>query len=156
MWKLRVRKLKTSLHALADACVRITAVLGVVSLVMGLMSSRWNGTNFWQASDLLPAWAVSALLVLFAAALLFGRRIHPAGGFLAYCIGVLLAVACLADAFIHFRAAGGIGLGDGVPASLLVGALLLLWIATAGDEPYASESRTRRALWLRVVDRTSR
>lgn len=151
-----MRRLKASLHALVDLCVRGLAVVGVFSLVLGLMSARWDGSWLWSRGGGLPAWFVEGLVVLFALVLLFGRRIHPAGGFLGYCLGVLLAVACLADAMVYFGAQGAVPLENGVPPGLVIGALLLLWVATVGEEPYASESRTRRALWLRVVDRASR
>jgi len=151
-----MRKLKASLHALTDTCVRILAVLGAVSLLMGLMSSRWDSTLLTHLADTVPTWYVSGLVALFALVLLFGRRIHPAGGFLSYCLGVLLAVLCLADTFVHFSELGTLQFDADLPLSLAIGALLVLWVATVGEEPYASESRTRRALWLRVVERASR
>jgi uncharacterized membrane protein YhaH (DUF805 family) len=152
-----MRKIKAFLHALLDPCVRLLAAFAVVSFVMGLMSSKWDATAFWTTGHVLPAWLVVALVLLFAAVVLVARRLHAAGEFAARGAAVLLAAACLADGIAYYRLLdqGRLDSAFAFPPTLAVAALLLLWVVTAGAEPYSSPSRTRRALWLRVVNRAS-
>jgi len=138
--------------ALVEAGVRVLAVFGLFNFALGLFSSQWNANWLWIQGGAVPRPIVTALVLVFALGVLLGRR-RPVVLFAARAVAVLLAVACLADAIAFFRllARDAIQSSLPVPLSLGLAALLLTWALLATGGTAAAGGRTRRALWIRVM-----
>jgi len=149
-----MQRLKPAALALLDAAVRALALFALVNLVLGAFSSQWDANRLWIQGGGLPEPVVSALVLLFVVGVLLARRRHPAAALGTRFIAVLLAVACLADALAFYRllASGQIQSSFAVPLSLVHAALLSAWAVCRPAAALASRSRTRRALWIRVLD----
>ncbi len=141
----------------SDACVRTLAVFALANLLLGLFSPNWDVNHLWIQAGVLPGWLVQALVVAFALSVLLVRRAHPLARLGVRGLAILLAGACLADAFGYYRllADGRIASSFPVPLSLVLGLLVLVWALLPRRRHVASRSRTRRALWIRVLDQSA-
>jgi len=142
---------------LFDAGAKALALFALANLLLAAFSARWDPTWLWVQGGVLPAGLVHTLAIVFAVGVLFLRRRHPALAFLVRGAALLLAVACLADAFVYYRllAVGRITSSVPVPMSLLLCVLLLGYAVTARPTSLHAEGGTRRALWVRVLERTA-
>ncbi len=140
-----------------DAGVTALALFSLANLLLAAFSDRWDPTWLWVQGGALPSGVVLALAILFAVGVLCLRGRHPAVDFGVRGVALLLGVACLADAFVYYRLlhGGRIESSFPVPMSLVLAVLLVAWAAAARPaSPYA-RAGTRRALWVRVLDRTA-
>ncbi len=138
----------------SGAAVRALALFALANILLGLFSKNWNANDIWIQAAVLPAWLVQALVLAFALGVLLFQRIHPAIAVGVRVVTMLLALACLADALGYYRllADGHITSAFPVPLSLALGLILLVWALPGRRRHFVSESRTRRALWIRVLD----
>lgn len=148
------RKIKPGFVWFLGVAVQALALFSLANLVLGLFSSRWNANGIWIRAGVVPAPVVTALVLLFALGVLFLARRHRTAALATRYLAVLLALACLADALGFYRllAAGRIGSSWPLPLSLLLGLLLLAWAAWGRMRVPMQAGRTRRALWIRVMD----
>jgi len=149
--------IRSWLRALFDTGAKALALFALANLLLAAFSARWDATWLWVQGGALPAGLVHTLAILFAVGVLFLRARHPMLAFLVRGVALLLAVACLADAFVFYRllASGRINSSIPLPLSLVVAILLLGWAVTARPAPLHGEGGTRRALWIRVLDQTA-
>ncbi|MDF1700063.1 MAG: YdcF family protein [Planctomycetota bacterium] len=140
-----------------DAGVHALALFALANLVLAAFSDRWDPTWLWVQGGALPSGLVHVLAALFAVGVLCLHRRHPALALVVRAAALLLSVACLADAIAYYRllAAGHISSAVPVPLSLGLAIMLLAWAVVARPESPYGTARTRRALWLRVLDRTA-
>lgn len=138
--------------SLLEVGVRVLALFALLNVVLGLLSERWDANWLWIQGGAVPRPVVTALVLVFALGVLFGRR-RPSVHFATRTIAVLLAIACLADAISFFRllARGQIHSSLPVPLSLALGGLLLGWALFGAAGADTRGGRTRRALWIRVM-----
>ena len=151
------RNIKTHVRWLLDAAVKGLALFALANLVLGLFSPRWNANDVWIQAGAVPGPVVTALVFCFAVSVLFLQKRHPAIALATRYLAGLLAIACLADAIAYYRllAAGRITSSVPLPLSLLLAGLLLTWAITRRADGFSSESSTRRALWIRVMDHSA-
>ena len=150
-------KLRAITRRVLDAGVTALAIFSLANLLLAAFSSRWDPTWLWVHGGALPSGVVLTLAILFSVGVLCLRGRHPALDFAVRGVALLLAVVCLADAFVYYRLwyAQRLESSLPLPLSLLLAVLLLAWaVASRPASPYA-RAGTRRALWVRVLDRTA-
>ena len=147
-----MRTFSASVGALTDAFVRALALFALINILAGLVAPKLDANWLWVQGGALPSVAVTLLVAAFALNTLVVRYLHPVGRRLARPLGILLAVACTADAVAYYRllAAGRIHTRLPIPLTLLIALLLLMWVATRAGERPSFRSQSRRALWIRV------
>ena len=142
---------------ICEAGVTALASFAVLDLVLGALSPRWDAGALWVRGGVLPVWLVQGLVACFSSGVLAGRRLPARAASVLRVLGVLLAVACLADAIGYYRllAEGRLATALPVPLSLLLALLLLLWALGRPLPPIPRTAGSRRALWVRVLDTTA-
>lgn len=148
-----MQRLKPAALALLDSAVRALALFALVNLALGVFSSRWDANWLWLQGGSLPEPVVTTLVLLFVVGVLLAPRRHAAAVLGTRFVAVLLAVACLADTLTFFRllASGQLQSSLAFPLSLVHAVLLLAWAVCGPTAALAPRSRTRRALWIRVM-----
>lgn len=144
-------------HQVSAAAVRALALFALANLLLGLFSKNWNANDLWIQAAVLPAWVVQTLVITFAVGVLVLSRVHPAAKIGTRIVGVLLGLACLTDAVGYYRllADGRITSAFPVPLSLVLGFVLLVWGLSGRRRRFSSTSRTRRALWISVLEHSA-
>jgi len=139
------------LRLLCELTVRTLAAFACANLVLGAISSRYDGNWIWINLDRLPSAAGWCLLGGFAVSVFGYRRLGERARWAARCIVALVGLFCLLDAWGYYTLilADRLRTALPVPVSLLFAAALLGW--SIRPEPLVSRAPTAWRVLLRLA-----